>query len=126
MVWYRWASLTSPGPFVDYLNVFQVKIVEGRNFDPIAFPADSSNAFIVNEAAVRAFGWKNPIGKSFAWVNLGDSDRKGKVVGVVKDFHYSSLHEKIRPVALTFRDRQFRSLGVRIKAENFDETIAFF
>jgi len=110
----------------DYIDVFQIELLQGRNFDPIAFPTDTTHAYIVNEAAVNAFGWKDPIGKTFAWVNLEGKDREGKIVGVVKDFHYSPLREKIGPAALTCRSWQFYNLAIRTKAENMDETIAFF
>lgn len=112
----------------DYLNVFQIELVAGRNFDPLAFPADTSNAYIINESAVKAFKWDDPIGKTFAWVGIGSDgkEREGKIIGVVKDFHYRPLRDKIGPLALTCRSWQFYNLGVRIKTENLDETIAFF
>ena len=109
----------------DYLDVFQIELVEGRKFDPIAFPTDTSKAFIINQTAVARLGWDDPIGKSFEWVDRV-RNRKGTVVGVVKDFHYSPLREKIEPVALTLRSPQFYNLGVRVKAKNMEETLAFF
>ena len=109
----------------DYLDVFQIELVEGRKFDPIAFPTDMSKAFIINETAVARLGWDDPIGKSFEWVDR-ERNRKGTVVGVVKDFHYGPLQEEIGPVALTLRHQQFYSLGVRVKAEGMEETLAFF
>ena len=109
----------------DYLDVFQIELIEGRKFDPIAFPTDTSKAFIINQTAVARLGWDDPIGKSFEWVDRV-RNRKGTVVGVVKDFHYSPLREKIEPVALTLRSPQFYNLGVRVKAEDMEETLAFF
>ena len=109
----------------DYLDVFQIGLVEGRKFDPIAFPTDTSKAFIINETAVARLGWDDPIGKSFEWVDR-ERNRKGTVIGVVRDFHYSPLREEIGPVALTLRHQQFYNLGVRVKAEGMEETLAFF
>ncbi len=109
----------------DYLDVFQIGLVEGRKFDPIAFPTDTSKAFIINETAVARLGWDDPIGKSFEWVDRV-RNRKGTVIGVVRDFHYSPLHKKIGPVALTLRHQQFYNLGARVKAEGMEETLAFF
>ena len=109
----------------DYLDVFQIELVQGRKFDPIAFPTDTSTAFVINETAVAKLGWDDPIGKTFEWVDRS-RNRKGSVIGVVRDFHYSPLREKIGPVALTLRSQQFYNLGVRVKAENMAETLAFF
>ena len=80
---------------------------------------------VINQTAVARLGWDDPIGKSFEWVDRV-RNRKGTVVGVVKDFHYSPLREKIEPVALTLRSPQFYNLGVRVKAKNMEETLAFF
>ena len=110
----------------DYLDVFQIELLQGRNFDPIAFPTDTSDVFLVNEAAVKAFGWEDPLGKSFAWIRPQSVDREGKVIGVVKDFHYGPLREKIGPAALTCRSWQFYNLAVRVKTENMDDTLAHF
>ncbi len=109
----------------DYLDVFQIGLVTGRKFDPIAFPTDTSKAFIINETAVAQLGWDDPIGKSFEWVDRA-RNRKGTVIGVVRDFHYSPLQKKIGPIALTFRPQQFYNLGVRVRAKGMDETLAFF
>jgi len=109
----------------DYTDVFQIELSEGRKFDPVAFPSDTSQAFILNETAVAKLGWDNPIGKSFEWVDRTRT-RKGRVIGVVRDFHYSPLREKIGPVALTLRYQQFYNLGVRVKSNDLEETLAFF
>jgi putative ABC transport system permease protein len=100
-------------------------LTQGRKFNPIAFPSDTSRAFIINETAVEKLGWDDPIGKTFEWIDR-ERNRKGTVIGVVKDFHYSPLREKIAPAALTFRTPQFYNLGVRVKPEGLEETLAFF
>ena len=51
----------------DYLDVFQIGLVEGRKFDPIAFPTDTSKAFIINQTAVARLGWVVPL-HSFEWL----------------------------------------------------------
>ena len=45
----------------DYLDVFQIGLIEGRKFDPMAFPTDTSKAFIINETAVAQLGWDDPL-----------------------------------------------------------------
>jgi len=73
----------------DFILLMKMKIVQGNNFT--GSPADSAH-FILNETAVRQAGIKDPIGKSFTlWQN------KGTIIGVVKDFNYSSLKTAIEP-----------------------------
>jgi len=80
----------------NYFNVYGMKIVAGRGFseNPLADTA----AFIVNEAAIKAFGWgnsENAINKPFSMGGSG-----GNIVGVVKDFHFNSLQHAIEPVVI--------------------------
>ncbi|NOR14128.1 MAG: FtsX-like permease family protein, partial [Candidatus Aminicenantes bacterium] len=78
----------------DYLDTFEMEIVAGRGFSP-EFSTDAGQAYIVNEAAVKAMGMQDPIGKSIAW-NL----KPGKIIGVIKNFHISSLHREIGPLGI--------------------------
>lgn len=76
----------------DYIRVMGMKLISGRDFSR-DFPSDSGKSCIINETAVRTFGWKNPIGKSI-------DNGHWRVIGVVKDFHPYSIHEKIPPFLL--------------------------
>jgi putative ABC transport system permease protein len=75
-----------------YINFFKLKIVAGRAFR--SGKADSTN-YILNETAVREAGIKDPIGKRFKL-----HDKNGMIIGVVKDFHFASLKQKIEPAIL--------------------------
>jgi putative ABC transport system permease protein len=80
----------------DFVPTYGIPVVAGRNFSR-SFRSDTSN-YILNEAASRAIGWKSPgeaIGKDFVY---GQS--KGKIVGVIGDFHFESLRQKIVPLVL--------------------------
>ena len=80
----------------DFIPTYGIKIATGRNFSR-TYGTDTSN-FILNESAVSAIGWKSPdeaIGKDFKYGFL-----KGKVIGVIKDFHFESLRQKIVPLVL--------------------------
>ena len=70
-------------------------MAQGRFFLP-QFATDTSDAVVANEAAVRQFGWEEPLGKR-VWIN---SEEAGAVIGVVRDFHTASLHEAIEPVVM--------------------------
>lgn len=115
----------------DFIDFYRMEVVRGRAFDLDAFPSDSSGAYIVNEAAVQAFGWDDPgsgsgagpIGKELTWV---DREIPGTVVGVVKDYHYGPLTERIGPAVMTVYTKQLYNLTVRINPPNVEETLAHF
>jgi len=79
----------------NFMNVFEVEVAEGRNFSA-EFPTDTS-AVLLNETAVKEFGWDSPIVKS---IRVPEENYTARVIGVVKDFHFRSLHEKIGPLVL--------------------------
>ena len=111
----------------DYIDVFRIELLEGRKFDIDTFPTDTSGVFILNETAAKALGWdagtNSALGKQFTWV---DREITGRVIGVVKDFHFDSLREPVGPVAMTIHTNQFQCLGLRVRPDGFEETLAHF
>ncbi len=109
----------------DFFKTMDVKILAGRGFD-VNNPSDMKKGFIVNESAVKAFGWKYPIGKSIAMANNTNQglNWEGTVVGVVKDFNTRSLHKKIEPLVLRLQYDSWSGycLNVRISGD-FKETM---
>jgi len=109
----------------DFIETMDLQIKEGRSFS--AEFNDERNV-IINESTITEFGWTDPIGKKIEL--LGDAnDRTGEytVVGVVKDFHYDSLHKDIDSfVLMSFPSEQrvFVNLNIRIRPENTPETLA--
>lgn len=106
----------------NYLQVYGIKLLTGSNFNSTSF-VDSVTPIILNESSVKKFGWKNPetaIGKPF---NIGN--RKGVVTGVVKDFHFNSLHEPIQPLALLpLNQGYFSRITLRANVSNTSGVIA--
>src|SRR6185312_12651097 len=96
-----------------FLPTLKIPLVQGRNFSP-DFPSDSANAVLVNETFVKKAGWKDPIGQT---VNFWyDNNKRYTVVGVVKDYHYASLSEKIGPELFTMkRDNNYGLVYIKIK-----------
>jgi len=83
-----------------YIPTLGMKIAEGRNFSP-DYGSDSS-AVIVNESAIRAFGWKgSPLGHTITHSENDGVKSTYRVVGVIKDFHFKSMHEAITPLVMT-------------------------
>ncbi len=101
----------------NYLEVLHIPLAGGRNFSR-AF--HDSAAFIVNEAAVKALGLQQPLGADV--VNTTDQ-LQGKIIGVVKDFNFVSLHSQIGPLVLEYRPQWTENLLVRIKAGKTPQTI---
>jgi putative ABC transport system permease protein len=91
--------------FVPLLNM---KLITGRNFSE-AMVTDKKEGFIVNEAFVKQMGWKQPIGEAIEGFN-----HKGHVTGVVKDFHYSSMHNPIAPLVMIYKGPKPSSVFVKI------------
>jgi putative ABC transport system permease protein len=109
--------------FVDYgfIPTLGIEIKEGRNFSR-DFPSDVDDAYIVNEAAVKNFGWDSALGKRIIWA--GDQNKKGFVIGVVKDFHLSSFRQEIEPLVLHMSPGAPSYASLRIGAD-IQETMSY-
>ena len=101
-----------------FLDTFGMELVEGRNLD-LRTASDSTEAFLLNELAVKQFGWPEPIDKSITY-----RGRKGRVVGIVKDFHYRSLHHPVGPAMLLYH-RPSHGFSFRISPNSVQETMTF-
>lgn len=105
----------------DYIPLFKIKMVAGRPFSR-EFATDTTQAMILNEAAVKMFGYKSPqdaIGKRFKqW------GREGKIVGVTKDFHFRGLQEPIKPLSMRIEPGGSNLVSVNVTAANLPNTIA--
>jgi len=113
----------------DFLNLFSIPLIEGRNFNKNASVIAISSKrddreFLLNESATKLLDWNNPIAKSFNWRDAG-RHTDGQIVGVVKDFHVDNLRESIGPMAIFYSANLFSHLGIKVKPERMDETIAF-
>jgi putative ABC transport system permease protein len=110
----------------EFIDVMQMKILEGRNFER-SRSSDLTQAFIVNEAAVKAFGWgNNALGKRIRFginPNTGVAQREGVVIGVVKDFHFTSIHNPIEPFIFVVSSNPLAFFYVRISNRNTIATI---
>ena len=101
-----------------FIETFGIELVAGRNFSK-RFPSDIDHAYILNESAVKEIGWESPVGKELEIMN------KGPVIGVVKDFHFRPLHQKIEPAALYIYPKLFQYISVRISPTDFSRSLDF-
>ena len=111
----------------DFVKTMGLKIVKGRDFDK-NMGTDAEEAVIINETAAKKFGWDDDaLGKKihFGFNRDGTGGRMLKVIGVVKDFHFKSLHNKIEPIIFFLNDKPGYFLTCRISPDNQKETIAY-
>jgi len=111
----------------DFFETLGIEIIQGRSFSK-SISSDEHSSFIINETAMKEFGWKNAVGKSFETMTIDSSGnnwlpRRGQIVGVVKDFHFESVHNKIPPIAF-FIDHNWRDwISIKISSANTSKTI---
>jgi len=111
----------------DYIDVLGMEIVNGRNFD-INMSTDDTGAVIINKTAMKSLGWEdNPIGKRIDYgIDLdGTVARPMKVIGVVKDFHFRSLHNPVEPLMLFITPVPRYLVSARIEGDNTREALEF-
>lgn len=95
----------------NYLPLYKIPVVKGRNFSK-DFPSDSTQSVMVNEAFAKTAGWKDPVGQI---VDFWYNNQKLTVVGVVKDYHYSSLGEVIKPQLFKNDPGNFGMFNIKLK-----------
>jgi putative ABC transport system permease protein len=101
----------------DYIRTLGMEIVKGRDFSKYV-PSDEKDSILVNETAVRELGWDDPIGKTMkiATGELFQYSTK-TIVGVVRDFHYSSLRNSVEPLYISNEMKSMDVLAVKIKTD---------
>jgi putative ABC transport system permease protein len=98
-----------------YVPVFQLPIVKGRNFST-EIVSDSADAVLVNESFVKKAGWTNPIGQV---VDFYYDKKKYYVIGVVKDYHFEALTQKVKPQLLRYNSKNhYRKVYLKIAEGN--------
>jgi putative ABC transport system permease protein len=109
----------------DFIETLNMTIVQGRGFSK-DHATDASEAYIVNEAAVKAMDINSPVGKRFS-APAHAGMREGTIIGVVKDFHFRPLHDEIEPLVMFIAPEKFSFFCIRIKSEISDmpSTISF-
>ncbi|MBU8892562.1 MAG: ABC transporter permease [Bacteroidales bacterium] len=103
----------------NFLKLLNLNMVEGREFSK-DFRTDSLDAFILNETAAKLFNWESAVNEIVIWDD-DEITRKGKVIGVVEDFHFQSLHKNIEPLIIKISPTEYNYLLVRIDADKFDK-----
>ncbi|RKN25053.1 FtsX-like permease family protein, partial [Aquimarina sp. AD1] len=108
--------------FVDheYIPQFDLKIIAGRAFSK-DFASDSTQAMIINEEAVKLLGYNDP--QNAVGARFKQWGREGQVIGIVKDFHFNSLHDNIGPLTMRMERNRNDLITVKLAPNNIKETI---
>lgn len=104
----------------DYIETMQMEIINGRSFSR-EFSTDST-AVIINETLVKKLGWENPLGKKITTFR-NDTTLDLRVIGVVKDFHFRSLHAVIDPSLMFITPSHAENLNIRLHAGNVQKQL---
>jgi putative ABC transport system permease protein len=109
----------------DYIPTLGIEMAAGRNFSA-DLATDTSESVIINETAARKFGWDNPVGKIIKTPNLTENGLEWipkTVIGVVKDFHITSLHLKIEPIIIRYLTTNPELICVKVSGDDITHTI---
>lgn len=121
----------------DYLDVVGIEMKEGRGFSA-KYPADTMNngipngpleqnigGIVINETAVKEFGLGYPaVGKQFLWGDDGDTSYYVSIIGVTKDFHFTSLKNEVKPFGFICVPRNGFNFTIKLSADNIKSTLS--
>ncbi|MGH7495968.1 MAG: ABC transporter permease [bacterium] len=104
----------------DFATVYGLELLEGRDFSK-TFSTDTNFVYLVNESAVKQHDLDPALGRFMA---SGDRNpQRGQIIGVVKDFHFAPLHQKIEPLIIGLFNGPISYISVKLRSENLSHTI---
>jgi putative ABC transport system permease protein len=106
----------------DFFRTYGMTLVAGRDFS-VDVPSDATEAFILNETAVRRLGFASPEAAVGAPFGTFAPNRNGRIIGVVRDFNYESLHRRIVPMVTYIAPEQANTLSLRIAPGSLDRVV---
>jgi putative ABC transport system permease protein len=102
----------------DFLDTLNIEMAQGRSFSK-DYSTDATQAFLINETLAKMMETESPVGAKFSFIG-----REGQIIGVMKDFHFHSLHTGIGPLAMALgSDDYWRYALVRIHRDNVSSTL---
>lgn len=107
----------------EFIPMMELELLEGRNFSP-EYATDPTQAYILNEEAIKAMGIQNPVGKRFSY-----GKREGTIIGVLKNAHFRSLHVEIEPHLFFFLNNpaqatQYGAVLIKVNGSKTEEALA--
>ena len=101
----------------NFIDTYGIKLSQGRFYSK-DFPSDELQAIVINKSAVKEMKMEAPIGKTIFYNGVNR-----RIVGVVEDFHWESLHSTITPLLFVLYPKQLRCLGIKVRNENIAEVL---
>ncbi|WP_229317475.1 ABC transporter permease [Larkinella sp. C7] len=101
----------------DFARTMNVKFVRGRDFSP-GFGTDSTN-YLINEAAAKRMGYKDPVGQPLTFWQ-----KPGKIIGLIEDFHFNSLHDPIKPLIIRLANNHYGNILIRTQPGQTRQALA--
>ncbi len=102
----------------DFVTTLNMEMVQGRSFSK-KITTDASEGYILNETAITAMALESPVGKRFSF-NARDGLREGTIVGVVRDFHFQSLRNGMKPLTIYMAPDECNYICVRLRSDSPD------
>jgi predicted permease len=109
-------EVTSTG--YDFIEIFDMEVVEGRSFSK-EFLTDEEEAVVINETAAKIIGMENPVGKQLIF-----GDATTTIIGIVKDYHFKSLHSEIEPLLMAIVPSLYRYVLIKLESGDIPGTLA--
>jgi len=94
----------------NFIPIYEISLEYGRNFSG-QYGGDDKNAYLINEAAVKALGYDDPLGKDFS---AHGKDNMGKIIGVVRNFNFRSLHHEVEPCCIKLSSKQYDQISLKL------------
>ena len=104
----------------DFVDTYEMELAAGRSFSE-NMPTDET-AYMINETAAKQLGWSNPLEHQLAMPAVNRP--AGPIIGVVKDFHFRSLHEPIAPLYIFYQPTWFSQFNIKLDATHLEETLS--
>lgn len=108
----------------DLPELYGLELARGRSFSR-DFPSDAGGAYLINEAAQKALGWDDPLGREFGRKGRESTEAKGRIVGVLKDFHMHSLHLAIMPLYIFLDPARANRVSIKLRGGDIPAALAF-
>jgi putative ABC transport system permease protein len=105
----------------NFVKTLGLQIIDGRDFSS-ENAADAQEGFLLNEAAVRRFGLQDPVGRPFEYT-FGREPKKGKIIGVIKDFNFASVHTPVEPLMVHIHPPFYSTLCIRLKGDDLTASV---
>jgi len=106
-----------------FVKALGLEIIDGRDFSQ-DYSNDKTESVLLNQTAVKALGLKIPVGAKL-FIPRDDTTKGVIVIGVIKDFHIQSFHNKINPMMIYINPKMYISIALKVNPQNINETISY-